>query len=104
MRALALVMVAVTGLFGLSGCVDANSYRANAYRPPGPTTTTTTTVVRDANDMPLSTAEAVRDANGDPVNPPGSTSTRPATIRVALAMCRKPILATRAAESPLARG
>ena len=72
MRAFALVIVAVTGLFGLSGCVDANSYRANAYRPPGPTTTTTTTVVRDANGMPLSTAEAVRDANGNPVNPPGS--------------------------------
>jgi hypothetical protein len=34
MRALALLMVAGTGLFGLSGCVDANSYRANAYRPP----------------------------------------------------------------------
>jgi hypothetical protein len=96
MRALVLVMVAGTGLLGLSGCADANSYRANAYRPPGPTTTTTTIVVRDANGMPLSTAEAVRDANGNPVNPPGS-----ATIRVALAMCRKLTLATRAPGSRL---
>jgi hypothetical protein len=82
MRALVLVMVTGTSLFGLSGCVDATTYRANAYRP-GPTTTTTTTVVRDANGMPLSTAEAVRDGNGNPVNPPGSYPYAPGTYQTA---------------------
>jgi hypothetical protein len=81
MRALVLVMVAGTGLLGLSGCVDATSYRAAGYRAPGPTTTTTTTVVRDANGMPLSTAEAVRDGNGNPVNPPGSYQYVPGTYQ-----------------------
>jgi hypothetical protein len=80
MRTFVLVMVAGTGFLGLAGCVDANTYRANAYRP-GPTTTTTTTVVRDANGMPLSTAEAVRDGNGNPVNPPGSYQYVPGTYQ-----------------------
>jgi hypothetical protein len=64
MRVIIPVMAAGLGL--LAGCIDADPYRSSAYRP-GPTTTTTT-VVRDAYGNPLSTAETVRDVNGNAVN------------------------------------
>ena len=66
MRVLIPVLAAGLGLVGLSGCVEGDPYRTSSYHP-GPTTTTTT-VVRDGYGHPLSTAETVRDANGNPVN------------------------------------
>jgi hypothetical protein len=77
MRVTIPVMAAGFGLVGLAGCVGADTYPTNAYRP-GPTTTTTTTVVRDGYGNPISTAEAVRDANGNPVS-----ATAPGTYQYA---------------------
>jgi hypothetical protein len=71
MRAVIPALALGLGLVGLSGCVDGSDpYSATGYRT-GPTTTTTTTVVRDGYGNPLSTAETVRDANGNAV---GSSS------------------------------